>query len=1101
MFQKMTREILQPYHIEAVDEATSSGPRAVIRMTCLAALDNEPVIVSVRGFRPWCFVELPQFQYHYGNKASRRRWTEPDAQELVTVMRSKFQSEDGPFITKCTLVDKSKFYYYQPIEKSFQMMRLEFESIEAMRILSNRIESAARISQNGRPRGIFFGDKFGYLVLRCWEADEPVTRKFITSVDLSYGGWFSVVPKTVVQKDEAESVYACREIIAAPTSFSPVSCDESATLEPTAPTVLSYDIETYTDNHRALPDAGNDEHCITMISCVFQRCRHPETLKRILLTTKRASISTCLTHEAYVSTQTIVDEFVVCDSEAEMLIAFAALIKRLDPDILTGFNIHIYDNQYLDRRYRKLVDVGGLWPRGMGRSHNDDVTLYSTKMRSAGRGIVENFMFTTEGRISVDLMTLVKNDYKLTKYSLDVVSRHFLGDSVGKHEVTAKQMFVAYDAAIATSAQVEGGVISADSKQRVDAIGEMTRVAAYAIQDSALVMQLFERLNVWLGLTELSSVAGVTIKDALCRGQQIRVRSLLYDIASRRDVVIDKRKLPTPPKPKGPDGLTVNEDDDTIIRFTGGYVGDPEVGMHENALCVDFSSLYPSLMQAYNVSPDTMCVETSPLESVAFSGKAGAYDSKHKVNAADTNKHVDTRYATLGIDPNSIHVIELCESGNGTGDSESDSDESDTETTAPNQRRYVFHFIKSSVKTGLLPTLARTLVEKRNEVRAKIAELKKAGAKLEVEVLNQRQLAYKVVANSVYGFIAAQRGGMLSLVEGAMTITAKGRESIKKVNEYITTNYEGSRIVAGDTDSAFFVMPRQISHPSQCHEWGSRLAEELSTLFPPPMKLEFEKAVRLLALRKKFYAALVIRKDGTFDPKPLVRGIVLARRDKCLFLTNLYKKLLLIILNRGSAKEAYQVLFEALIAAFESPPAKEDFEIVKSLGMDYKSKAYQMNVFSHACAEIGFPVRPGDRLGFVIVKEPRPIPKHLVESGIKDNNLGLRMRLVEAWIQSTPPEPIDVMYYLEHMVSAPIDQLISTAFKKHLEEKKVHAAISLRTRSCDKAKTCDTPNKFVCAVIKQIETARKRANATLEYPEIARIIRHTWRLIDAALTS
>lgn len=1126
----MKSEVLQSYHVDAVDEIDNAEPRAIIRMHCLAAETNEPVVVTVRGIKPWCFVELPQWFYPYGNKSARKKWSDADVHELVSAMRTKLMRDGTPAgIVGFSLVNKSKYYYYQPVERAFQMIKLVFDSIDEMTYVSNRIESFARIPPQGsKQRGCVYSDRFGCMVLRCWEADVSLTRKFMTSTNLTYGGWFRVIPSRIVPLSDSESVYTSREIVVGPApsdwinAFSPLSQEESTKIPPSAPGVLAYDIETRTDNYRALPDAGNEEHCITMISCVYQRCRQPETLKRILITLKRASISTDKEHPAYKTTNTTVDEFIVCDTEADMLNAFASLIKRLNPDVLTGFNIHIYDNLYLDRRFRKMVNVNGLWPREMGRSKIDDVSLYLVKMRSAGRGIVENFMFTTEGRISVDVMTLVKNDYKLTKYSLDTVSRHFLGEDVGKHDVTARDMFVAYDAAVSTFEQVEAGVIDVVSPQRLSAISNMTKVAAYAIQDSVLVMQLFERLNIWLGLTELSSVAGVTIKDSFCRGQQIRVGSLLYDIASRQDVVIDKRRLPAAPKPKGPDGLPVidkSADDDSIIKFTGGYVGEPEIGMHENALCVDFSSLYPSVMQAYNISPDTICVATSPLEGVAFSGKTGAYDAKYKnVIAADTNRQSDSRYDTSKVPSDSLHVIELCENGDGEGDEEAsddgevDADDDDADEDAngggdgkadTKERRYTFHFVKSSVKVGLLPTLARTLVEKRNEVRKRIGELKKIGAKLEVEVLNQRQLAYKVVANSVYGFIAAQRGGMLSLVEGAMSITAKGRESIKRVNEYITTNYEGSRIVAGDTDSAFFVMPKQITHPSQCHEWGNRLAEELSRLFPPPMKLEFEKAVRLLTLRKKFYAALYIRKDGSYDPKPLVRGIVLARRDKCKFLTKLYEKLLLIILNKGTVKETYRVLFEALINAFESPPEKEDFEIVKSLGTGYKSKSYQMNVFSHVCAETGYPVRPGDRLGFVIVKTPWTIPKQLADGGIKPANLGLRMRLTEAWAATLPIEPIDVMYYLEHMVRAPLDQLMSTAFGKMLREKKVNETLFFKARSCDKPTTCDTPNKFVFAVIKQLEAARKRAaqkdesQTALSSADVAKAIRQIWKRIQS----
>src|SRR3989338_9646089 len=93
----------------------------------------------------------------------------------------------------------------------------------------------------------------------------------------------------------------------------------------------------------------------------------------------------------------------------------------------------------------------------------------------------------------------------------------------------------------------------------------MTSVMRYCIQDSELVIDLMEHLNVWIGLTELSSIVGVTIMDIFTRGQQIRCLSQLYHLAAKRGVVLDSRE-------------------ETSTGFAGGFVFEPKPGLYDNVI-------------------------------------------------------------------------------------------------------------------------------------------------------------------------------------------------------------------------------------------------------------------------------------------------------------------------------------------------------------------------------------------------------------------------------------------------------------------------------------------------------------------------------------
>lgn len=1125
---------------------------ATVRWWCFAAHTNEPVVVTIKGVKPWCFVELPEYFIPDGVETRKQRWTPILAQELVEEMRRCLgpTREEPAKIVSGELVEKSKLYYYQPKENAFHMLKLTFDSLAAMRTVASKIESAAWLPPDAgtnparrapQPRGRFYGKRFGRLVLRCWEHDISLRRKINTILELKVAQWFDLKPflssrgdliPRVIHASDPDSAFTCTEYMVTLRGskmwnkmFVALTDEQVSTrnIPASAPKELGYDIETYTDNHRAFPDAMNDAHCVTMITCVTQRARDPASQRRIIITTRAASISSDMQHEAYTSTNTRIDEFIAVPNEAAMLEAFADVIEREDPDIITGYNINGYDAAYLDTRYRLQCSATGAWPAGMSRVRGDDkVIMENRKWFSKGTGTVESTVIKMEGRLTIDLMPLIKRDHKIIKYNLDTVAKHF--NVGGKHDVDAKQMFVAYEAAVRTHAAVEAGVLEADSTDRLAAIAEMTRVAAYGVQDSVLVVDLFEKLNVWLGLVELSSVTGVTIAETYSRGQQCRVVSLLYDLASPKNIVLDKRRLPAP-RPKDDAAPT---DDDSIIKYTGGYVGQPVVGLHENVLCMDFASLYPSIIIARNIDFRTLLIDSSPLEHRAFSGKVAAHDAalakanpgNGYVNAADTARLTDRRYSCASINKQveKWSTIEFEEAGSGAGDphvndasdnqpawlggdaepaGESDGDDEPEVPqggTAGAATKYAFKYVKPEEFPGLLPTLVKGLIDERKRIRGiyagivrKLRELPDGSTpeasqlKLQAEVLNQRQLAIKVTANSVYGVVGAQRAGSYSLVEGAMSVTAYGRQLIKEVYAYVQTTY-GGRIIGGDTDSCFFQLPEQVKTLKDANEWGARLAKELTALFPPPLAVEFEKAMRMLAFKKKMYAALQVNDAGTgYKPDMLVRGIVLARRDKCKFLTSTYEPLLRHALHGGGIVDGLKIVqlaIEKALAAKPSPEMADDFEVVNSVGAVYKQVAYRINVFAAECSKAGFPVRAGDRVGYVIVKDPSSVPEP--GSVVKPENLGLRMRLTEVWkagLDADPPSsPIDAFYYIEHWCQSPLDQLLKVAYGDEMQRLGVARAVSFQPRS-NVLYASDEPIRMFCAIMRHTNTRRAKNKA------------------------
>jgi DNA polymerase elongation subunit (family B) len=1151
---------------EDVDDADTAGAEedsaksVEIRIWCLTPPSTAPTVVGqrteksstfvviVKHFTLKCFVEIPDFFHPYGMSQVRKEWTPEDINKLVVEI-SRIAKVANPVSGR--LVKKSKLHYYQSREKAFSMIELSLKSMTDMAKIESVIENAARIPAAASAfssRGRYYGKYFGNMVLRVWEGGRNIvtpTRRLFSAANIEYTQWttFKSSPHSgpVIEKGDPRNEYdvPCIVIDLAGGSggnddivkyIVPYRGDDSHHQQHiSSPSILAFDIEVYSHRPTAFPNALNELDKMFMISCVYYIHRGGEgTRRRFLIHSEDALVShDVANHPAYAKEGMKNIEFLVTNDEKSMIDAFGSLVEELDPDIITGYNIHGFDYKYMDIRNRITERaLLGEWPVALSRSKKQIPKAKTTEWQSSGAGIVKTTTIEMEGRLSIDVMPWVKRNYKLSVYNLKSVAAEFLPESAGKLDVTPQEMFDAYKSSMALYNDASGGVESTTKTggssflyQRT--VNRMTHIAAYAIRDSDVVIDLFEKLNMWPGLVELSAVAGVTIKDTF-RGQQLRVASLLYDICTREDTVIDTRtfKKPYSSGSAGDDAAAANP---AKIRFKGGFVMEPKVGITDNVLCGDFVSLYPSIILAYNICYSTLNIKSSLFEDSLYSGKSGRYDLEHTpklggggILAVDTFKLNDERYSTEGKEFHDIEFVNNLNEDDAEGDDDDGSDaphkkskkQRDLELLPEYNRRYHFQFVKADVKRGVIPRLVSRLLTSRKDVKRKLKELETklrtgsggtAGAnetdrktlELMCIVLDQRQLAYKLIANSTYGFLAAQDIGKLPLVECAMSITAMGRKLIGEVNNYVCKTYNG-KIIYGDTDSSMFVLPPEtLKSSSECHQWGLKITTEISSALPDPLVLEFEKAMRILCLTKKKYAAFYILPNGELSKKMLVRGIVLARRDNCRYIREMYETVLQKILLFQTPKECLKIIFTSLLKLFEGAVPPDKLSIVTTLGTNYKSPGYKMAVFASECEKQGRPVQPGDRLEYIIAVNPSSVPSG--ESGIKIDNFGLKMRMLETFVKNRhspgTADEIDYMYYIDHLFKNPIDQLISIAFPEteHLLrfDPKTLCFSSISSGSTTTI-SIRTPIAFFCKIV---TTLNRKRTSRLPDSTIAKCIR------------
>jgi len=915
--------------------------------------DSDICCLRVENFTPFCYIELPTFV-----NGKLMKWGTDSVFKFKEHL-NRILKDDKPIAYQFEM--KPKLYYYRGDTK-FPMLLVKFKTLEAMKHCVNVLKKPTFVSGIGK------------VFANVWEDKLSPVLKMLTRRNVGFAQWIKIKGDRVEPEEMISS--AKHEFVVKFQDIEPMDTNDTKDFN-THPMVLSFDFETYSHRPKMFPEPYFVQDAIFIVSCIYQQIGLPETRRRVAIV------------YGYCDPEKVenADEVIVVDTEGELMTKFKDLIVQVDPVIITGYNILGFDYRYMDARVGLGIDDVDSWGE-LGKLVGKISDIKKIQWQSGAYGIVTLNILDMPGRVSIDLLPLVKRDYKLDKYDLETVSQHFLG--VGKHEVKAEQMFEVFKLFLDSR---DGD----DETAKAKAGESMTDIVRYCVQDSDLVINLFEKLNIWVSLIELSNVVSVPIIDLFTRGQQIRCQSQIYRLASS----LDK-------------GFVITGRDANSINYAGGSVHEPVPGLYENVICLDFASLYPSIMRAYNICFTTLVPK------------------EYEADVPDKDCHI------IEFDQEEKIVREVKTDGEGEAEIEYDDpdydksfddeeDEDGRKKKKADNVRIVHHrykFIKKEIRKGLLPELVENLVNERNSVRKFLDGDEDNGISKEKNpvirnILNSRQLALKVSANSFYGFLGVQKG-KLPLLEGAMSITAKGRELIKQVGDWMKDTYDG-HIVYGDTDSCMVEIPA-IKSSTDCYEWGMKLSREVSATFPPPLKMEFEKAMRLLCFKKKKYMAALINKKGehNLDPaKILKKGIVLARRDNCKYLRKVFSKVADVIMRKGNIEDAFDIIVDSIDDLISGRVNPKELSIIKTLGDNYKSPTYFMKVFGEHLKSQGKMIEPGERLEFVYIQDP------------SEPLLGKRMKLIEDYNPTV--DKLDYIYYLEHLLGNPLDQLFSVGYNQTLK--------------------------------------------------------------------
>jgi len=479
-------------------------------------------------------------------------------------------------------------------------------------------------------------------------------------------------------------------------------------------------------------------------------------------------------------------------TEIDLLMKMVDIVRHYDPDILTGYEVHNSSWGYLIERARLKYDF------------NFCDELSRMKSQSHGRfgreedrwGFNKTSTIRVTGRHTINIWRAMRGELNLLQYTMENIVFHLLHRRIPHFNFADLTKWY-------------------QSRNPRD----LSKVIEYFLSRVQMDLEILESNELVPRTSEQARLIGVDWFSVISRGSQYKVENIMFRIAKPENFII------VSPSRRQVGGQNALECIPLVMEPLSDFYTSP-------VLVLDFQSLYPSVMIAYNY-----CYST-------FLGRV--------VSWRGTNKMGFTNYQR------EYRLLELLK---------------DDINIAPNGIMYV----KGTIRKSLLAKMLGEILETRVMV--------KSGMKVDKDdktlqrLLNNRQLALKLIANVTYGYTSASFSGRMPCSEIADSIVQTARETLEKSIALIhSVERWGAEVVYGDTDSLFVYLKGRTR--AQAFDIGEDIAATITKMNPRPVKLKFEKVYHpCVLLAKKRYVGFKYEHRNQNEPEFDAKGIETVRRD------------------------------------------------------------------------------------------------------------------------------------------------------------------------------------------------------------------------------
>jgi len=642
--------------------------------------------------------------------------------------------------------------------------------------------------------------------------------------------------------------------------------------------IAFFDIETDFDPDRGFADPADPFMPITAITVNLQWL---DVLITLALPPKTISLE-----QAKHEVEQWGEEVLLFTDEGQMLETFLDLIE--DADVLSGWNSEGYDIPYTVNRVSRILS-------------KDDTRRFCLWKQLPKKREYEKFgrkaeTFDLVGRVHLDSLELYrKYTYEERhSYRLDAIGEMEVGERKTVYEGTLDQLY------------------NNDFKTFIE----------YNRQDVALLDKLDRKLKF------------IDLSNELAHANTVLLQTTMGAVAVTEQAIINEahdRGMRVPNRPKR---------DDENTAAAGAYVAFPKKGVHKWIGSMDLNSLYPSVIRALNMAPETIVGQLRPEMTDAVINEAISLEKKSFAGAWEGRFGTEEYQAVLDKRKDVVLTLDFED-----GRSETLSGAEVYKLVFDSGMPWMLSANGTIFTTefeGVIPGILKRWYAERKELQAMKKKAIEAGNQLEIAFWDKRQLVKKINLNSLYGAILNPGCRFFDKRIGQST-TLTGRQIVKhmsaEVNKVITGEYNhvGKAVIYGDTDSVYFsaypVLKTEIDNGSI--PWSKeavirlydQVAEEANTTFKDFMSEAFHCpasrsdviaagreiiAESGLYITKKRYAALVYDLEGErkdIDGKPgkvKAMGLDLRRSDTPVFMQEFLSEVLMMVLQEKSEKEIIQ---------------------------------------------------------------------------------------------------------------------------------------------------------------------------------------------------
>jgi DNA polymerase zeta len=486
---------------------------------------------------------------------------------------------------------------------------------------------------------------------------------------------------------------------------------------------------------------------------------------------------------------------------------------------------------------------------------------------------------------------------------------------------------------------------------------DLLKVVEYFVSRVQMNLEILESNELIPRTSEQARLLGIDFFSVFSRGSQFKVESLMFRIAKPENYLLVSPSRKQVGQQNALECLPL--------------VMEPQSDFYTSPLLVlDFQSLYPSIMIAYNY-----CYST-------FLGRARLWRGRNKMGFIDYKRQP--------------RVLELLK---------------DKINIAPNGMMYA----KPEVRQSLLARMLAEILETR--VMVKTGMKMDKDDKVLQRLLNNRQLALKLIANVTYGYTSASFSGRMPCSEIADSIVQSGRETLEKAIALIhSVEKWRAEVVYGDTDSLFVYLKGRTR--DEAFDIGEEIAKAVTDINPHPIKLKFEKVYHpCVLLAKKRYVGFKYEHRHQKEPEFDAKGIETVRRDGTPAEQKIEEKALKLLFRTADLSQVKRYFQKQCAKIMQGRVSIQDFCFAKEV---------RLGTYS----ERGL-LPPGAMISTKkMVEDPRSEPQYgervpyVVVTGAPGSRLVDRCVAPETLLHDAELE-LDAEYYINKNIIPPLERIFN----------------------------------------------------------------------------